>query len=305
MAASVTLGVMGEDAVVGGLLKTLPKLASSVITGPGDDCAVVKVHRARKLQLLKVDSVVEGVHFVSGEKMTRVGWKAICRSVSDIAAMGGSPKHALVAVHASQRTSWAQLEALYRGIAAAAESFGISVVGGETGRIEGPLVCSVTLTGWVEEERLVLRSGGRVGDSVLVTGRLGGSLRNGHHLDFIPRLKEARWLTKNFKISAMMDISDGLAADAPRFADASACGVRIDPDAVPCNPGCSIDSALNDGEDFELLFACRPRKVPRLLDEWMLKFPGVPLTRIGVLTPQEHSYQPKELFRTGGYHHFK
>jgi thiamine-monophosphate kinase len=164
---------------------------------------VVKVHRARKLQLLKVDSVVEGVHFVSCEKMTRVGWKAICRSVSDIAAMGGSPKHALVAVYASQRTSWAQLEALYRGIAAAAESFGISVVGGETGRIEGPLVCSVTLTGWVEEERLVLRSGGRVGDSVLVTGRLGGSLRNGHHLDFIPRLKEARWLTKNFKISAI------------------------------------------------------------------------------------------------------
>jgi thiamine-monophosphate kinase len=257
------------------------------------------------LQLLKVDSVVEGVHFVSGEKMNRVGWKAICRSVSDVASMGGSPKHALVAVHASQRTSWSQLEALYKGIGAAAERFGISVVGGETGRIEGPLVCSVTLTGWVEEERLVLRSGGRVGDSLLVTGRLGGSLRNGHHLDFVPRLKEARWLTKHFKISAMMDISDGLAADAPRLALASGCGVRIDPDTVPRNEGCSIDSALNDGEDFELLLACRPRRVPKLLDDWMLKFPGVPLTRIGVLTAQENSCQPRELFKTGGYHHFK
>ena len=108
----------------------------------------------------------------------------------------------------------------------------------------------------MEKRRCVLRSGGRPGDALFVTGLLGGSLA-GKHLDFTPRLAEARWLTQHFHLRAMMDLSDGLGADLPRLAAASGCGFELG--EIPCTPGCSRDSALGDGEDFELLFAAGPR----------------------------------------------
>jgi thiamine-monophosphate kinase len=256
--------------------------------------------RDRFWTLLKTDAVIEGVHFRPEEKMERVGWKALCRNISDIAAMGGIPGHALITIAAPARCEVGQLEALYRGLRRAAKRFGVGIVGGETSRSPGPLFVSVALTGSVERKRCLLRSGGRPGDAVYVTGRLGGSLRR-KHLDFIPRLAEARWLAEHCSVHAMMDVSDGVGMDLPRLAAASGCSSEYWESALPRQRGCSVAQALGDGEDFELLFTIDPADTTALEQRWPLSFPRLPLTQIGVLTP---ATAPRGRAEIHGFDHF-
>jgi len=305
MDVPLTLAALGEDALVERLVGLLPVAGGGVVTGPGDDCAIVEGAASGDWSLLKADAVVEGVHFVLGENMVRVGWKALCRAVSDVAAMGGVPLHGLVSVTAAPETPWTVLRDLYRGVAKAARAHGVVVVGGETTHSSGPLVCSVFLTGRVEPERCVRRSGGRPGDVLLVTGRLGGSFQSGHHLDFKPRLAEARWLSAHFLPTAMMDLSDGLAKDGPRLARASGCGLELELGALPRRRGCSVESACTDGEDFEMLLAVCPSRVGALLAEWKRAFPRVPLTRIGRLLEAGEGLRPRAIFNLCGYDHFQ
>jgi thiamine-monophosphate kinase len=276
-----TLASLGEDRVVAELTRALPS-RPDVRHGPGDDCAVLGGPRDRWWRLLKTDAVVEGVHFRREEKPERVGWKALCRNLSDIAAMGGVPEHALVTLAVPPDTALAWVRGLYAGLRRAARKFGVAIVGGETSRSPGPVFLSVALAGRVERKYCVLRSGGRPEDILLVTGRLGGSLR-GKHLDFVPRLAEARWLVENFKITAMMDLSDGLGADLPRLARASRCAYEFWENKVPRNRGCTLAQALGDGEDFELLLTVSQPDPARLLRAWRKKFPRLPLTPIGRL----------------------
>jgi thiamine-monophosphate kinase len=305
MDAALTLRSLGEEALVARLTGLLPPMGRAVLEGPGDDCAVVEALSQGDWSLLKADAVVEGVHFVSGEKMQRVGWKALCRALSDVAAMGGVPHHALVSVTAAPETPWPVLRDLYRGLAKAARAYGVSVVGGETTHSNGPLVCSVFLTGRVEPERCVRRSGGRPGDVLLVTGRLGGAFESGRHLDFKPRLSEARWLSARFRPRAMMDLSDGLAKDGPRLARASGCGMELEPGAIPRRRGASVEAACADGEDFELLLAVCPGQVEQLLAEWPRAFPKLPLTQIGRLLEAREGLRPRAIFELCGYDHFQ
>jgi len=272
------LSDLGEDALVARWTRGLPRNAT-LLVGPGDDCAVVGRRSDAVWTLLKTDCVIEGVHFAGETDFARVGWKALARNVSDIVAMGGEPEHALVTVAFPPGLDVAKADALYKGLRRCARKFGVSIAGGETARSPGPVFVSVALTGRVERGRCVLRSGGKPGDVLFVTGRLGGSLA-GKHLDFLPRLREARWLTEHFRLHAMMDLSDGLGADLPRLAKASGCGFELG--ELPCSPGCSHEAALGDGEDFELLFAVSPRQAQRLEKAW--PFLSLPLTRVGVLT---------------------
>ena len=293
-----TLAALGEDAVVAEITRSLPT-GPEVRVGVGDDCAVVGAPRAAIWQLLKTDAVVEGIHFLPEEKPARVGWKALCRAISDMAAMGGLPEQALVTLAARPEVPLAWLRGLYAGLRRAARKFGVSIVGGETSRSPGPLFLSIALTGRVERARCVLRSGGRVGDALFVTGRLGGSIA-GKHLDFVPRLVESRWLGEHFPPRAMMDVSDGLGADLPRLARASGCGYELWEDCVPRTRGCTVAQALGDGEDFELLFSLAPGRVDALQAAWHRKFPRLPLTQIGRFTrPALH---PKLAAR--GHDHF-
>lgn len=305
--SSPTLQQLGEDEVVRRLLARLPAPNSGVRVGAGDDCAVLRVAGADRWQLLKTDVVIEGVHFFSSEDLCRVGWKALCRAISDVAAMGGVPECALVTVLASAQTPMRRLEALYSGLAKAAGRFGVSIVGGETARMEGPLVCSVALTGWVSPRHCVTRSGGKPGDALLVTGTLGGSLRTGKHLDFLPRLDEAAWLVRQVRVHAMMDVSDGLGLDGERLARASGCEVHWDESAIPITPGSSLEEAFRDGEDFELLFAVASRRAAALQKAWGEVFPQTPLTRVGVLRQKSSVAQSSvgATCRYGGYDHFK
>ncbi len=290
----------GEDALVARLQRALRRRGRGVVAGIGDDCAAVE-GPGRDLLLLKTDCVVEGRHFTSRDPAAAVGWKAACRAVSDVAACGGRPGHALVTcvVRAAQSGKW--LDQLYRGLAKAGREFGFDVVGGELSRTDGPAVVSVAMTGTVARREFVRRSGGRPGDVLFVTGVLGGSLASGWHLRFRPRLDQARWLVENFHVRAMMDLSDGLASDLPRLARAGGTGFSVDTALVPRRRGATVKQALTDGEDFELLFAMAPREAVRLESAWKKRWPGLCLTRIGYLA---RAGTHGGLGRSLGYDHF-
>jgi thiamine-monophosphate kinase len=292
----VTLDRYDEDRIVGHLLRDFEH-GNSVHVGPGDDCAVVGLKSDTQWQLLKADVIVEDVHFVRDSPPRRIGWKAMARPLSDIAAMGGLPQFALVTIAVKSDTTLRFLETVYGGIADAAKRFNVDIVGGETSRSPGPLFINIALTGRVTARECALRSGGEPGDWLYVTGALGGSIR-GKHLRFIPRIEEARWLTANFTIKAMIDLSDGLGADLPRLARASGAGFVLDRDRVPRTRGCTLDHAISDGEDYELLFAVSPQDGSQLERRWAKKFPKLPLTHIGELTARGESA------RLHGYDHF-
>lgn len=268
---------LGEDNLIALICGDLPKPAH-VLVGPGDDCAVVGA--GEELVLLKTDAVVAGIHFLHDEKSTRVGWKAVARVLSDFAAMGGEPGELLITLALAPEVSVDWVDGLYRGMSSCLEQHGGVIVGGETTSLpEGtPTMVSVAGKGRVARANLVTRSGGRPGDEIYVTGRLGGSI-HGKHLDFTPRLREAAWLVNNRRITAMMDLSDGLAKDLSRLAQMSGVGFELNRDSLPCSEGSTLEQAIDDGEDYELLFTSSDDLKPA----WDEKFPELEITRIGTL----------------------
>lgn len=280
-----TIGQTGEEGIVRRLLGKLPG-SNSVVVGPGDDCAVIETS-GEWWQLLKTDCIVEGIHFAAGTDPVLVGKKAINRAISDIAAMGGFPEYALATIASHGGREVAEVEAWYDGMVAASAKFGCTIVGGETTSLPQPgAILSISMTGKVERESCVLRSGARVGDRILVTGKLGGSFESGHHLDFIPRIEEARWLVENVRPTAMMDLSDGPGSDLPRLAEASKVGYRIDRESLPLRDGVDEEGAIRGGEDYELLLTMNPELWKVVSEEWPKAFPKTPLTCIGEITKE-------------------
>ena len=298
--SSDSIARRGEDRLVRLLTSGLPQTARTLL-GPGDDCAVLRGPDKKSLTLFKTDCLIEGIHFTADTAAGRVGWKALCRVISDIAAMGGQPHEALITLALPRETKVAWVQRLYQGMKKAARRYGCGIAGGETSSVPdgAPVMISVAMLGSVEKKHLTLRSGGRPGDVICVTGRLGGSL-SGRHLDFTPRLTEARWLVEHARPTAMMDLSDGLAKDLPRLADASGTGFTINPALLPCHRGCTPAQAVSDGEDYELLFALPPRRVAAAMKAWRDAFPRTPLTCIGELLANKKKRTPL----TGGWEHF-
>jgi thiamine-monophosphate kinase len=278
------LGALGEDRLLDQILLHLPRgRTPKVFAGAGDDCAIVKIPESKRYLVLKTDCVVEGVHFVQGTNASDVGWKAMMRPLSDFAAASAVPQFSLVTLIVPQQTKVAWVLGLYRGLRRAAKRFEVGIVGGETSNTQGPIAISVSVIGFVEKPRAASRRGGKSGDDLFVTGRLGGALKR-KHLKFVARIAESRWLTKNFSIHAMMDLSDGLGADLPRFARASKVGFDIQLENLPVARDATIDNAISEGEDYELLFAISPRDRNSLERQWRRKFPRLLLTRIGSLS---------------------
>ncbi|MEX1118646.1 MAG: thiamine-phosphate kinase, partial [Terrimicrobiaceae bacterium] len=292
------LSQLSEEKLLDELLRGI-RDGKDVVVGPGDDCAAVRVSGSSGLLLLKTDCVVENVHFSSALSGARVGRKALCRALSDIAAMGGLPSHAMITIFSPPEIPVAYWKSVYRGLMAAAKKYHVAIVGGET--TSAPVrAISVALTGLVSPRHLVRRSGGRDGDVLYVTGRLGGSLRR-KHWAFEPRLNEGRWLADHGFARAMMDLSDGLAKDLPRLAAASGTGFHISPAAIPRSNGVSFEAAVSDGEDYELLFAVRAPDVERLESSWRKQFPKLMLTPIGFLCEKGKAFR----FDQSGFDHFR
>jgi thiamine-monophosphate kinase len=294
-----TVSDLGEFGLIARLARKLATRTPSVARGIGDDCALLRAGNPKHFLLLTCDPVVEGIHYLPGTPARRVGWKAMARNLSDIAAMGGLPRWAVVSVGLRANTPVRWVEQLYDGLRSAARQFNCDIVGGDTTHVAREPFVVVTLLGEVEKNRVALRTGARNGDIVFVTGKLGGSLR-GKHLRFTPRIVEARWLVEHFPIHAMIDVSDGLASDLQRLADASKVGFDIASCLIPANRR-DLRAALTDGEDFELLFTVSSRDADRLRAKWKFK---LPLTAIGHVTRQRGIRLDSAPLTAKGYDHF-
>ncbi|MGH7991818.1 MAG: thiamine-phosphate kinase, partial [Limisphaerales bacterium] len=202
---------MNEFDLITKLTKSLPT-NQSVLTGAGDDCAVLDFGLPGKLFLFKTDAIVEGIHFTKETAPEKIGRKALARCLSDIAAMAGTPTAALVTIGLPENFEPEFVAKIYDGLNALAEKFGVAIVGGETTANPERIFISIALLGTVSRGKQILRSGAKVGDAIFVTDELGGSLAE-KHLGFEPRIVEAHWLAENFLIHAMIDLSDGLVGD--------------------------------------------------------------------------------------------
>jgi thiamine-monophosphate kinase len=277
----------GEFAYISWLRARIPADAR-VLVGPGDDTAVLRP--GTRAQLVTTDMLLEGSCFLlegPGSATPRqIGRKAMAVNLSDIAAMAGLPTAAVVSLGLPRTRGRALGEELFLGLREAADAFGVAIVGGDTNSWDGPLVVSVTLLGEATERGPVTRRGAKPGDWLLVTGAFGGSIL-GKHLDFTPRVCEAQQLHQRADLRAMIDVSDGLAADVNHLCEESGCGAVLRAEAVPIAPEARriadgrspLEHALGDGEDFELAFAVSPDEARALLAEQPL--PGVLLTHIG------------------------
>jgi thiamine-monophosphate kinase len=270
VSAGDSLGALGEK----GLLRLLTSRwqidPKKIIAGVGDDCAVLR-GEGRNHLLFKTDAVVEGVHFTPREKPELIGRKALCRALSDLAAMGATALAGVITLGVAKGESVRRLKGIYAGIAKAAKTYGVNLVGGETTRAK-ELFLNVALIGECRGYRPVLRSGATAGDLIAVTGTLGAT-RARKHLLFEPRLAEGEWLARHGLATAMMDLSDGLGADLPRLAEASGVSFALEADKVPRARGATLSAAMNDGEDYELLFTVRAASAERLKKEWPFATP--------------------------------
>jgi thiamine-monophosphate kinase len=254
--------------------------AGDVLVGPGDDCAVVRT-RSGDVLLLKVDQVVEGRHFDPGTPIDLIARKAIARSVSDIAAMGGEPAWALVT--GLLPDGYAHGKELSESLHRWGRHWGCPVVGGDITFGPGPLSLTTTIVGRMPEPDAparatepeaqarvtepdaparppILRSGAKPGDELWLTGQIGGSFESGWHLRFEPRLAAGRAAAKSGRVHAMIDLSDGLGRDAARIGVASGVRLVIDAARLPISHRApDWFRAASEGEDYELLMAIHPR----------------------------------------------
>jgi len=284
------LNTVGERALITLLREWLGPLAPESPVGMGDDCAVLDSFASGQQQLLTTDSLTYGRHFDNRASPQEAGAKLIKRNLSDIAAMGGTPGPALLNLLCGSDLSISWLEGFVTGIRTCCEKYGTTIVGGDISQLEaGQFTASLTLTGYTASKPALRSTAGR-GDSIYVTGTLGGSILE-KHLDFEPRLQEGRWLAAQNACTAMMDLTDGLGKDLaallPKGSSAAIDlkSLPISDDAYQCSneDGKSPQAhAFCDGEDYELLLTvAKDTGLKKFESEWSAMFPNLQLSRIG------------------------
>ncbi|GAX88798.1 thiamine-monophosphate kinase [Effusibacillus lacus] len=329
---------IGEFGLIDLLRSKLNPADHTVVVGIGDDAAVL-AYNAGAHVLLTTDMLVEGVHFRQDIiDFCSLGWKSVAASLSDIAAMGGTPRHAVVSLAIPPDAKVDSLERLYDGMAQICAEFETHVIGGDIVKTSGPLVISVSLTGEVAKGKALLRSGARPGDLVFVTGHIGGSaaglafLENdqkalipadeqleltNYHQRPIPQITAGKILAASEGCTSCNDISDGLASELNEIAKASGVGIHIEERRLPIAPSvrnfarfsshCATNWALYGGEDYQLVGTLDPLRYEEVADQCHLQ--GIPLTLIGrvtqgssVLMETEDGYEV--LLQARGYNHF-
>jgi thiamine-monophosphate kinase len=267
------------------------------ISGIGDDAAVITPETTGHYGIVQtIDTLTESVDFLLSETAPeRIGRKALAANLSDIAAMAALPFAVLVSiVLPKQDTAVPLAKSLYNGMIPLLEKYNVKIIGGDTNSWDGGLVISITALGKITERGILRRSGGRAGDILLTTGKLGGSLLK-HQFDFEPRIFEALFLNEHYEIHAAIDISDGLSLDASRLANESGLGAVLEAENIPVSDDAAamskksgktpLEHALSDGEDFELLFSVSETEAAKLLSGQPLRERfGATIYRVGYLT---------------------
>jgi thiamine-monophosphate kinase len=267
------------------------KYRSDVIIGSGDDCAVIKLPDDNLLYAT-IDTIIEGIDFLSDTPAEKIGYKSVAVSLSDLAAMGGGfeRRYALISVALPKKFRKPSFtHNLFKGMHRICKRFGVQIIGGDLSATRGHLTITSTLLAVRNKLAPATRSGVSVGDAILVTDRLGGSIL-GKHLSFMPRLEEAKILTERYKITSMIDISDGLLQDLRHILEAGKVGATLDEVSIPISQDAeklsrqdrksSLYHALTDGEDFELLFTAPLEEAMEIIKDKELK--NTPISIIGL-----------------------
>ncbi len=227
------------------------KQDKSVLVGPGDDAAVIKI--GNKYILFCGDMLIENVHFrLEQVSFSQIGYKAAARTLSDIAAMAGTPRYLGVSLCMPEKYR-NKTDEILKGIKKLLRKFNISLVGGDLSK-SPTIMLDTWCIGTADKNNYKLRNRAKANDAIFVSGRLGGSQKTGKHINFTPKIKLAKYLAKKFPINSMIDISDGLVLDLQRILSQSGKNAVIYQDNVPLNKTAKLKNALYDGEDYELLF---------------------------------------------------
>jgi thiamine-monophosphate kinase len=271
---------IGEFGLIDLIKKRIFTKDKRVIVNIGDDAAVIR-SSADRLLIFTTDTLVERIHFdLNYFTFKEIGWKAMTANLSDIAAMGGLPKYALVTVGLPKSIGIEDVLSIYKGMSRIARKYNCKIVGGDTTLVPKELFVSVVLLGEVEKKFVTTRSGAKKGDLICITGELGESQAGleylkkygrqklplvRKHLQPYPRIDEARILVTNLKINSMIDISDGLSSELFHLAEESRLGAVIYEEQIPVSAKClklasllnrsPLFWALSSGEEYELLFA--------------------------------------------------
>jgi len=272
-----------ELEIIRWLKERLP-CSDRVQLGPGDDAALVACNGAESI-VLACDTITDGLDFILADcRLEQVGHKALAINLSDLAAMAARPVAATVSLTLPQDDALGICQHVTEGMVSLAERYQVDLVGGDITIWEGPLIITVNVVGEPGPGGTWFRHGAGDGDSLLVTGALGGSLLD-HHLTFEPRVKEALYLASNYTINAAIDISDGLSLDTDRLAGASGRGAILNFEDIPVSPAAvtyastanqglsPVEHALQDGEDFELLLAVSEDQAHAILADEQLTCP--------------------------------
>jgi thiamine-monophosphate kinase len=326
---------LGEHALLARILARLPRPGAQILVGPGDDAAVIEPGRNHRL-VVTTDALVEHVHFSrSWSQPQHIGYKALAVNLSDLAAMGATPRWALLSLALPHDLDATVVDGIIEGLSALARSHGVSVAGGNITRSSGGLIIDVTAGGEVKPRRWLTRSGGRPGDELWVSGALGTGraglemLREGtgataaesrcvaRHVQPEPRVRLGVTMASARAARAAMDISDGLADAVRQLAGASGCGARVSAALLPIHPEArawwtgrgvdAIDGAVAGGDDYELLFAVPQRGGGRLRNvRHHVAEPA--LTKIGVLTRDQALWLERDGRQVpwpDGFEHFR
>jgi thiamine-monophosphate kinase len=340
----IKLSRLGEFELIKQIKDTfIPPDKRQVIVGIGDDCAAIKPGKGFLL-IATTDALVENIHFnLKYIQPYQLGVKSVYINLSDVAAMGGIPRYALLSIAVPPSFSVKFMDEFLRGVKEGAQKYGVSVIGGNVSSSKNEFFINITILGEVEKKYMVLRNGAKAGDKIFVTGYLGDSaagmevLKKGQgargkgqeklinrHLMPYPRLKEGRFLAIKKLAASMIDISDGLASDIRRLCEESRVGANLFIDNIPLSKELrdfaysqlrtpnsklqtSLDFALYGGEDYELLFTVRPENVAKLTGLW--KGRKIPITMIGEITKKGINLVDRDskitLLKGEGYNHFR
>jgi thiamine-monophosphate kinase len=321
---------MGEHALIARLRLRVAPPPDGIVISIGDDAAVIEPGR-NQLAVLTTDSLIEDVHFRRAwSSPADIGHKALAVNLSDLAAMGARPRATLLSLALPPDLPLADFDGLLEGLLALADAAGAPLVGGNISRSPGPLMVDVTVMGDGHRRKILRRAGGRPGDELWVTGQLGGAaaglglLERGatldeDGLDAVARWRrpEPRWrcgvaVARSGGAAACVDLSDGLADAARQLAEASGTGVELQAGDLPIHPAAvsledaGLQAALSGGEDYELLFAVRPRFRRRFLGA-MRRQKGLPVARVGLLTAGREATLMRDGVPSGlaaGFAHF-
>ncbi|MBT9145192.1 MAG: Thiamine-monophosphate kinase [candidate division WS2 bacterium] len=327
---------IGEFGLISHIKEWVKKENPEVFRGVGDDTAVISLSRYKYL-LFTCDTQVEGIHFLlSFTTPYLLGRKSIAINVSDIASMGGTPSYALVSLILPQETELSFLIELYRGLVEEGNKWGVTIVGGNISRTNGPLTVDISLLGEVKKKHLKLRSRAKEGDLIIITGHPGRSAAGlkllqankskdfseltSAHLSPTPRLREALLIASYPEVSSMIDVSDGVLQDLGHILKESSVGAIIKEDALPITEYLkqaaevlgeeAINLFLNGGEDYELIFTVSPDNSEKILKK-VKKETGTNLSVIGEINDHFSNIslitqsRDKINLKAGGWDHFK